>query len=146
MTATETVFEAVRDVAFGEAVTFENLTLLPLIAAHERDAEYRVLDEARARGWVEITEASESGHVPELKVVNRGETGVLLLDGEELLGAKQNRVLNLTILVPPHHSSAIPVSCVESGPILGAMAMKNLALVLMRTIVFVACRVCRPPQ
>jgi hypothetical protein len=115
VTATETVFEAVRDVACGPAVTFQNLTLLPLIAAHEREADYRVLDEALALRSVEITESSESGHVPELKVVNRGETGVLLLDGEELLGAKQNRVLNLTILVPPHHSSAIPVSCVESG-------------------------------
>ena len=35
--------------------------------------------------------------------------------GEELQGAKQNRVLNLTILTPAHQSHAIPVSCVESG-------------------------------
>jgi ARG and Rhodanese-Phosphatase-superfamily-associated Protein domain len=50
-----------------------------------------------------------------LKIVNRGDMAVLLLDGEELLGAKQNRVINLTILVPARHSSVIPVSCVESG-------------------------------
>jgi hypothetical protein len=50
-----------------------------------------------------------------LKVVNRGDVAVLLLDGEELVGAKQNRVLNLTILVPPQHTTIIPVSCVESG-------------------------------
>src|SRR4030095_6194069 len=64
---------------------------------------------------VEITESSETGQVPELKVVNRGDSAVLLLDGEELLGAKENRGLNLTILAPAHHSSTIPVSCVESG-------------------------------
>ena len=40
---------------------------------------------------------------------------MLLLDGEELLGAKQNRVLNLTILAPAHQTCVIPVSCVESG-------------------------------
>ena len=50
-----------------------------------------------------------------MKVVNRGDVAVLLLDGEELVGAKQNRVLNLTILVPPQHTATIPVSCVESG-------------------------------
>ena len=53
--------------------------------------------------------------MPELKFVNEGERSVLLLDGEELLGAKQNRVINLTILVPAHQTCVIPVSCVESG-------------------------------
>ena len=62
------MFDAVRDVACGPAVTFQNLTLVPLIAAHEREADYKVLDEALALGWVEITESSESGQVPELKV------------------------------------------------------------------------------
>ncbi len=115
MTATETVFEAVREVVCGPGATFQNLTLLPLIADRDRAADYIVLDEALVKRWIEITEASEAGQVPELKVVNRGDMAVLLLDGEELIGAKQNRVLNLTILVPPHHSSTIPVSCVESG-------------------------------
>ncbi len=40
---------------------------------------------------------------------------VLLLDGEELVGAKQNRVLNLTILVAAQSTLTIPVSCVERG-------------------------------
>lgn len=40
---------------------------------------------------------------------------MLLLDGEELVGAKQNRVLNLTILVPANTEMTIPVSCVEAG-------------------------------
>jgi hypothetical protein len=111
----ERVFDAVRGVAFGPATSFQNLTLVPLVAGRDREADYVVLDEALARGWVRVTEVGESGLVPELTIDNRGEMAVLLLDGEELVGAKQNRVLNLTILVPPRHRSTIPVSCVESG-------------------------------
>jgi hypothetical protein len=115
VTAAETVFEAVGEVVCGAPVTFQGLTMVPLVPDRVADADYVVLDDALARGWVEITETSDAGQVSELKIVNRGDMAVLLLDGEELLGAKQNRVINLTILVPPQHSTIIPVSCVESG-------------------------------
>ncbi len=115
MTAAETVVDALRHVTCGTPSTFRNLTVVPLVSGRAYEADYVVLDDALARGWVEVTELTDSGHVPELKVVNRGDAAVLLLDGEELVGAKQNRVLNLTLLAPPRHTSVIPVSCVESG-------------------------------
>jgi len=62
-----------------------------------------------------ITEVSEGGHVPELKVSNKGDRPVLLLDGEELSGAKQDRVLNTTILLKEKSETTIPVSCTEHG-------------------------------
>jgi hypothetical protein len=76
---------------------------------------YLTLDEALAAGFVKVTEVSEAGHVPELTLVNDGERPVLVLDGEELVGAKQNRIVNLTILVPPRTRLPLPVSCVEAG-------------------------------
>jgi hypothetical protein len=51
--------------------------------------------------------------VPELQVTNGTGKRVLLLDGEELIGAKQNRILNTTILVEAASEVRIPVSCVE---------------------------------
>jgi hypothetical protein len=53
--------------------------------------------------------------VPELRLVNRGADPLLLVDGEELVGAKQNRIVNLTIMVAPQSHLTIPVSCVEAG-------------------------------
>ncbi len=48
-------------------------------------------------------------------MANSGNRPVLLLDGEELMGAKQNRVLNVTVLVPAKAVIVVPVSCVERG-------------------------------
>jgi hypothetical protein len=64
---------------------------------------------------VQITEVSEGGSVPQLLLVNEATQPVLLLDGDELVGAKQNRVLNLTVLVPAMSKTVIPVSCIEQG-------------------------------
>ena len=53
--------------------------------------------------------------MPELRVVNPLDESVLLYDGEELVGAKQNRILNVSVLVGAKTELAIPVSCVEQG-------------------------------
>jgi hypothetical protein len=43
---------------------------------------------------VTITEVDEAGDVPTLRITNEAGRPVLLLDGEELIGAKRNRILN----------------------------------------------------
>ena len=62
-----------------------------------------------------ITEVSEGGSVPELRVVNKGDARILVLDGEELRGARQNRVLSTSILIDRHSTLVVPVSCTERG-------------------------------
>jgi len=107
---------ALASVTLGPEVVVDNLTMFPLLRAVDpAPLDYSVLDDALAAGVVEITEVSEQGSVPDLKLVNRGPRPVLIVDGEELLGAKQNRIVNLTILVAANSELTIPVSCVEAG-------------------------------
>ena len=101
--------------SFGNMQTHGALAVVPIMAELPTGPEYLTLSEALAAGMIVITELSEGGSVPELVVVNEGHMPVLLLDGEELAGAKQNRVVNTTILLKEHSKTVIPVSCVEHG-------------------------------
>lgn len=99
----------------GEMQVYKNLAIVPLFLNGNGGPAYITLKEALERGMLTITEVSEGGFVPELKVINKGDVAVLLLDGEELAGAKQNRVLNTTVLIAAHSETVIPVSCTEHG-------------------------------
>ena len=46
---------------------------------------------------------------------NPGDTPVLVVEGEHFLGGKQNRAVNVTVLVPALADLEIPVSCLEQG-------------------------------
>lgn len=98
----------------GEPVEHRGIVVTPLFPRRDPVASYVTLDEALPRG-LRITETSDSGSVPELRVENPTTDAVLLYDGEELVGAKQNRILNVTVLVPAQSETRIPVSCVEEG-------------------------------
>lgn len=108
--------DTLRALEVGDPTRLHNLAVFPLLRSGDGDRPgYLTLDEALAAELAVVTEVSEGGHVPELRFENRSTERVLLFDGEELVGAKQNRVLNLTILVGPHKRVVIPVSCVERG-------------------------------
>ncbi|HEY6188377.1 MAG TPA: DUF6569 family protein [Pyrinomonadaceae bacterium] len=99
----------------GDGIAVNGLRLVPLFIKEERLLPYLELEEALRQNMVEITEVSEQGSVPNLQVTNKSLRDILILDGEELIGAKQNRIVNTTIVVPAHSSVVTPVSCVEQG-------------------------------
>lgn len=76
---------------------------------------YGTLAEALRYGVIVVTEVNAGGSIPDLKVINNADSSVLLLDGEELKGAKQNRVLNASVLLDARSETIIPVSCTEAG-------------------------------
>ncbi len=106
---------ALSSLKLGGPVTHGGLAVLPLTSELRRQFDYLLLEDGLRKDLVAIREVSEGGSVPELKVDNRADLPVLIVDGEELVGAKQNRVANLTMLIPARGTTIIPVSCVEAG-------------------------------
>ena len=99
----------------GKPKKHGGLCVYPLLGADLGRTAYTLLESALAAGTVTIKEESIGGSVPTLMLTNTGAECVFLLDGEELLGAKQNRIVNTSVLAGPHCTLALPVTCVEAG-------------------------------
>ncbi len=90
------------------------LTFFPLVDPQPTQLPFELLRDALEAGTVIVGEVG-SGSVPELMVDNRSDSDVLVLDGEQLIGARQNRMTSRTILLASHSTTKIPVSCMEQG-------------------------------
>jgi hypothetical protein len=110
-----TIQHVLNRVTLGAPQSFRNMTVFPLLDEVKEGITYLALKEAFAKGQVNIDEVSEGGSVPDLKVINNADVPLLLVDGEELKGAKQNRVVNTSLLIPAKSEAVIPVSCTEAG-------------------------------
>jgi len=110
-----TISTLLGTIRLGEPSSSGALTLLPVFGETEGAPEFVTLGEALTAGSLLVTEVDVGGSVPELMAHNQGAVGVLVLDGEELVGAKQNRVLNTSIYLAPGAKAVIPVSCTERG-------------------------------
>lgn len=99
----------------GEVQSYENLSIAPLLTDEVAEPRYLLMQDALLQGLLVIEEVSEGGSVNTIKATNKATLPVLLPDSEELVGAKQNRVLNVSILLAPLTTTLIPVTCVEQG-------------------------------
>lgn len=103
------------DIVVKDPILEGPLTLFPLFSSAPSAPPYLTGPEAEARQALQVTERPGAATVPELVVHNRGEVPVLLLEGETILGAKQHRTLNVSVLVPARATLEVPVTCVEHG-------------------------------
>jgi hypothetical protein len=110
-----TIGQSFASIELGAPQVHRNIVVFPILNPSHNAAYWLTLGEALEQQLLTVTEVSQGGSVPELAVINRADRPVLLLDGEELIGAKQNRVLNTTILLKEHSETIVPVSCTEHG-------------------------------
>jgi hypothetical protein len=97
----------------GEPDTHGPLAVFPLFGPPPR-LEYVAFADACARGLT-IKELEHGASVNDLTVLNPTDANVLLYEGEEVLGAQQNRTFDVSVLVPAGAALRVPVSCVEHG-------------------------------
>ena len=102
------------------------LAVFPLIAERSPALQYVSFAEGRARG-VSVKELEGGAAVNDLVINNPLDVAVLVYEGEEVVGAQQNRTFDVSALVPAHSSLQVPVSCVEAGRWDGARGAESFA-------------------
>jgi hypothetical protein len=90
------------------------LSLFALVAPWEGPS-VATMKEAMDADGLTISELDDAGSVNRVRARNRLDRPILLLDGDELIGAKQNRVLNASVILGPDSVSELDVSCIERG-------------------------------
>jgi hypothetical protein len=111
----DAITQSIEALIIGRPRVAEKLIMIPLTRGALQPRTYKVLEEAISDETASVSEVSEGGSVPNLLFENKAPQPVLLIDGDTLMGAKQNRTLNLSILIPAGARIEIPVSCVEAG-------------------------------
>lgn len=103
-------------VFLGDLQRVKGLGVIPILTEEVRELpEVETLESALKRGIARITETSPTGDVPFLLFENTGDKPIILLDGEELVGGKQNRIINTTLVILANTTVKIPVSCIQAG-------------------------------
>lgn len=112
---TDVIDNVLEHISFFEAEHYRNMTVIGLTIPEDNNIDLMSLQIGLDMGLVEISEIDQSGVVGKVKVKNNAVTPLLILDGEEIIGAKQNRIVNATVIIPAKSEKIIPVSCTESG-------------------------------
>ncbi|MCW5801132.1 MAG: serine/threonine protein kinase, partial [Deltaproteobacteria bacterium] len=100
----------------GPALCRAGVGMFPVYArAPLPRADYVLAATVMARGELEIHEASLGATVGLLEARNRSAARALIVEGDHVVGARQNRMLTSSVLVGAHRTVAVPASCVEQG-------------------------------
>ena len=97
----------------GDPLSAGPLTIAPIFGP-DPTCEYRSFAAARPHG-ARIRELEAGASVRDVVIENPTGDCVLLFEGEEVLGAQQNRTFDVSVLVGPRTKTRVPVSCVEAG-------------------------------
>lgn len=107
--------DSLSSIEFLPVQNYENITVLGFKTSNLNDFDFLTLKKGLRMGLVELNEENPGGVVDTIKVENNAVTPLLILEGEVLIGAKQDRIANTSLLIPPHFETLIPVSCVEAN-------------------------------
>ena len=93
---------------------YENVEAIPIKSDFFGKKDFLTLKKGYEMGLVEIKEL-ENSTVNTVSCKNDSVAPLILIDGDEITGAMQNRIINDTLLIPAKSTINIPVSCTEHG-------------------------------
>lgn len=93
----------------------DGLTVVQFATEPRDTFDYITSVRALAEKLVKVTETDEGGDVNAIRAENHADRPVFFMDGDVLIGAKQTRVLNTSLLLAAKSATILPVSCVERG-------------------------------
>jgi hypothetical protein len=101
----------------GEPAVHGNLAVYPVYLAGggEKMGDVLTMAEAAETGKFKIAEVEEGAEVNTLEVHNDTAKYVVMLAGEMVRGAKQDRIISYDTVVPPGGKFDVDAFCVESG-------------------------------
>jgi hypothetical protein len=101
----------------GEAAVYGNLAFYPvyLPGGGEKLGDVLTMAEAVEAGKFKIAELEEGASVNTLEVRNDTAKYVILLAGEMVRGAKQDRIISFDVVIPPRGKVGVDAFCVEAG-------------------------------
>jgi len=102
------------EMTVGAPTVVGSLAVFPLIADRSPSVRYISFAEAVQQGLT-VKELPGGASVNDLVITNPLDLPVLLYEGEEVLGAQQNRTFDVSVLVAAASVLQVPVSCVEAG-------------------------------
>ena len=94
-------------------ISFHNVSLLQFETLEGDGFPFKPAGPAIEKEGLIIKEFVEGGVVSKLLAINLTADFLLLTDMDILKGAKQNRVVNTSVLIAPNSKSELDVSCVE---------------------------------
>ncbi|WP_298501101.1 ARPP-1 family domain-containing protein [uncultured Methanobrevibacter sp.] len=102
------------EIEFLDSQVHKNMAIIPIKTPINYNIDILTLKKGFELGLVEVKEC-EKPQVNTLIVVNNSVSPLLLVDGEEIIGGDQNRIVNATVIIDAQSEMHIPVNCTEHG-------------------------------
>ena len=101
--------------SMGQAFESSALKVTPLYIDPVTGTDWIEFNEAFDKGLVKVTEIGDQGVVEAVMVSNLASVPLVILEGQGIQVAKQNRALQKTVVIAPNSALEVPVNCVEQG-------------------------------
>lgn len=111
----KTIEKTLNNFVLSNPMEIGNLTFFSITNPNYSPQVFLSSIHAHQNKLLSITEVDDSGVVNKLTAISTADIPILITEGEELIGAKQNRIVNVSILLAPNSKTLIPVNCSESG-------------------------------